>query len=324
MALEAAANAIVLTDRDGTIRWLNSAFERLTGYSREEALGRNSSMLKSGRQDAAFYRALWDRILAGSPWQGELVNKRKDGGLYTEEMTITPVMTEAQGIGGFIAIKSDVTERELSRERLMASLEEKEVLLREIHHRINNNMQLIISLLNLSARKGADEALREPLSGISRRIQSMALVHEQFYNSPDMARIDFGLCLRQLADGLYGEFQGSCGAISVASDSQTILLGLEEAVPAGLAAAELITNALMHAYPGPGPGGPIRVSLRRSGAGIELSVRDEGVGMPPGLDLEGADSLGMVLVRTLASQLRGKIEYKDGGGTEAILGFPAS
>jgi PAS domain S-box-containing protein len=87
------------------------AFEKLTGYSRGEAIGKNPRILKSGKQDAEFYRELWDRILSGKVWQGEVVNKRKDGELYTEEMTITPVLDESRRVGGFIAIKSDMTER---------------------------------------------------------------------------------------------------------------------------------------------------------------------------------------------------------------------
>ncbi len=110
-ALVTAANAIVMTRADGTILWANPAFTKLTGYSAQEAIGRNPRLLKSGRQDAAFYKALWETLLAGHAWQGELVNRRKDGRLYTEEMTITPVRGASGAITHFIAIKQDVTDR---------------------------------------------------------------------------------------------------------------------------------------------------------------------------------------------------------------------
>ncbi len=119
-ALEAMANAIVLTNPDGCISWVNSAFTKLTGYSRKEVVGQNPRMLGSGWQDVAFYRDMWDTVLSGNVWHGEIVNKHKDGNLYTEEMTITPVRDEAGVITHFIAIKEDITarrqvERELQR-----------------------------------------------------------------------------------------------------------------------------------------------------------------------------------------------------------------
>ncbi len=324
LALEAAANAIVITDREGTIQWVNDAFQRLTGYSREEAKGSNPSVLKSGAQGPDFYRSLWDTILSGRVWQGEIVNKRKGGELYTEEMTITPVLDDSRIVSGFIAIKSDVTDRKLSRKRLETSLAEKEILLREIHHRINNNMQLITSLLSLSSHRIADPALRDLLGGISRRIVSMALVHEQFYNSADMARIDFLRYLHQLADGLEGDFGRQSEGVSIAVDGDPVLLSLEQAIPAGLAADELITNALRHAYPVGSARGEIRIAIRRVGDAIELSVRDRGIGLPAAFEADKTVSLGMILVHTLADQLRGRVDFRSREGTEAILRFPAS
>jgi len=110
-ALESAANAIVITDAQGTFQWVNSAFTRLTGYSAEEAVGQNPRFLKSGKQDESFYQNLWDTILAGKVWSAEIINRKKDGQLYTEDMTISPVCSAAGKITNFVAIKQDVTER---------------------------------------------------------------------------------------------------------------------------------------------------------------------------------------------------------------------
>ncbi|PYS49075.1 MAG: hypothetical protein DMF68_11210 [Acidobacteria bacterium] len=109
-ALQAAANAIIITDNQGTISWVNPAFTSLTGYTREEVLGQSTRILKSGQHDAAFYRTLWETILSGRVWHGEIINQRKDGSLYFEEQTITPVLNETGEIINFIAIKQDVTE----------------------------------------------------------------------------------------------------------------------------------------------------------------------------------------------------------------------
>jgi PAS domain S-box-containing protein len=117
-ALEAAANSIVITDRQGAIAWVNQAFTRMTGYTSDEVLGRNPRLLKSGEQDASYYEGLWRTILAGKVWHGELTNRRKDGTLYTDEMTITPVCTNGTGVTHFVAIKQDVSERKWMEESL--------------------------------------------------------------------------------------------------------------------------------------------------------------------------------------------------------------
>src|ERR1039457_4984362 len=110
-ALEAAANAIIITDRAGAVIWTNSAFTRLTGYSAEEVVGQNTRFLKSGQHDQTFYQNLWETLLAGRVWHGELINRRKDGSLYAEDNVITPVRDERGEVANFIAIKQDITER---------------------------------------------------------------------------------------------------------------------------------------------------------------------------------------------------------------------
>ncbi|MBI4736644.1 MAG: PAS domain S-box protein, partial [candidate division NC10 bacterium] len=122
-ALEAAANGIVITDREGAVLWANPAFTRLTGYTAEEAIGQNPRFLKSGQQGREFYQQLWDTILSGQVWRGEILNRRKDGGLYTEEMTITPLRDALGEISHFIAIKQDITERKQAEDALRASEE---------------------------------------------------------------------------------------------------------------------------------------------------------------------------------------------------------
>jgi PAS domain S-box-containing protein len=149
-ALQAAANGIVITDREGTIIWVNSAFTRLTGYIAQEATGQNPRVLKSGQQDLAFYQNLWNTILAGQVWRGELVNRRKDGSLYTEEMTIAPVR-DAQGeISHFVAIKRDVTERKQAEEQIRGLNQHLERRARELAS-LNRAGQVMASTLDLDA-----------------------------------------------------------------------------------------------------------------------------------------------------------------------------
>jgi len=151
-ALEAAANGIIITDRNGTIIWVNPAYTRLTGYRANEAIGQNSRILKSGQHDQAFYHNLWETVLSGRVWQGEIVNRHKDGSLYTEEQTVTPVRDERGDITHFIAIKQDIAERRRLEDRLRQAqkLEAIGLLAGGIAHDFNNHLNGIIGFAELA------------------------------------------------------------------------------------------------------------------------------------------------------------------------------
>jgi PAS domain S-box-containing protein len=322
-ALEAAANAVVITDREGFIKWANPAFGKLTGYTIAEALGkRPQGLVRSGKQDSEFYRSLWASILAGNVWSGQLVNRRKSGELYDEEMTITPVLDDNRRVGAFVAVKNDITERVLARERLVAALREKSSLLREIHHRVNNNMQVIISLLNISARDIVDPGLRGKLEDITRRMHAMAIIHERFYQAEDMSRIDFAAFLHQLLDSARSDFPESSRKVLLECEKGAVLLPLEQAIPAGLIVDELLTNSLKHAFSDGRESGTIAIKQGLSPEGeLAIEVRDEGMGLPSSVDPERAESLGMMIMRILSGQLGGSLEFRVDGGTVATLRF---
>jgi two-component system, sensor histidine kinase PdtaS len=322
-ALEAAANAVVITDRMGVIKWANPAFGDLTGYSSAETIGMNPrGLVWSGQQDAQFYRSLWSTILAGEVWSGQLVNRKKSGELYDEEMTITPVLDGNRRVNSFIAVKNDITESVLARKHLESALREKNALLREIHHRVNNNMQVIISLLNVSAGDIADAGLRGKLEDITRRMYAMAIIHERFYQAEDMSRIDFAVYLHQLLDGIKTEFHEGSKRTIAACETGQALLPLEQAIPAGLIVSELLTNALKHAFPDEREAGMIKITQKPIVDGtLEIEVRDEGKGLPASVDPGEAQTMGMMLIRILSEQLGGTIAFQMDGGTVATLSF---
>ena len=164
-ALEAAANAIFITDRAGKIQWANPAFSALTGYSAAEALGQTPSLLKSGRQDQAFYKEMWKTILAGRVWHGEIVNRRKDGGLYTEDATITPLMDTRGQVTHFVAIKQDISERK-QRERELEASAAFSIALRGATTRAEMPAIILDSLISLLDVDGARLQMLNPASGV--------------------------------------------------------------------------------------------------------------------------------------------------------------
>ncbi|MBN1887517.1 MAG: PAS domain S-box protein [Thermoflexales bacterium] len=321
-ALEAAANAIVITNRQGNIVWVNPAFTRLTGYTAQEVIGQNPRALKSGQHDEAFYCTMWETILSGQVWRGDMVNRRKDGSLYFEEMTITPVRDEDGGISHFIAIKQDVTDRKQAEEALKHSLQEKEMLLKEIHHRVKNNLQIISSLLSLQTEYIQDEKTLDLFKESQNRIRSMALLHEKLYQSKDLALIDFRDYLSSLIAHIFRSY-ATKATIRVGMDIDEIYLNIDTAIPCGLIVNELVANALKYAFPR-GQKGEVDVQFHRDGDDYALAISDNGVGLPEALDVRNTQSLGLQLVHLLTEELDGTLEVKREPGTTFTLSFPVA
>lgn len=223
-------------------------------------------------------------------------------------------------LGGF-GITQDITERKQAEQLLKASLSEKEVLLKEIHHRVKNNMQVISSLVSLQADELRDEAMRAVLQDVTHRVRSMAMVHEKLYQSGDLARIDFAEYAQSLLNYLWRAHGGVASGVRLALDMEPVSLSVNVAVPLGLILNELAGNALKHAFPD-GTDGEVTVSLRSGPEGqVRLGVRDNGVGLPEGLDWKQARSLGLRLVQMLAGQLHAAVEVSSDGGTKFTITF---
>ena len=211
--------------------------------------------------------------------------------------------------------------RKRSEEKILASLKEKEVLLKEIHHRVKNNMQVISSLLNLQSRRVKDPAVGEMLRESQRRIRSMALIHERLYQSSDLSRIEFSDYIRNLATHLFHSYQIDTSRIQLKIEADKIFLNINTAIPCGLIVNELISNALKHAFPN-GRKGRLEIELHRVDKdGCILRVADDGVGFPEGLDLRRTETLGMQIVSTLVDQVEGRLEISRHNGTEFRLEF---
>jgi len=213
---------------------------------------------------------------------------------------------------------------QLTQQRLdekTALLKEKEVLLKEIHHRVKNNLQIISSLLNLQSRSVTDLHMLEMLRDSQSRVKSMALVHEKLYGSPDLNRIDFAEYVRSLTSQLLRTYSNAPGAVTLQLNVEEVWLDVDTAIPCGLILTELVSNALKYAFPNGQPG-EIGVNVRHGADGqILLHVSDTGVGFPDTIEFRNSPSLGLKLVNTLVDQIGGVVEMDRNGGTEFKISF---
>jgi PAS domain S-box-containing protein len=212
-------------------------------------------------------------------------------------------------------LMAEIAERRRAEEKVLASLREKEILLKEVHHRVKNNLQIISSLLDLQSYSLSDAQARSFFRDSQERIKTMALVHEQLYKSKDLSYIEFGDYLRNLAASLACSFIGSSERIAVTVETDAFALDIDEAIPCGLIVNELISNALKHAFPDDCDG-EISVICRSDSDGlVTLDVSDNGAGIPPDIDIRTTETLGLQIVNMLTNQLRGTIDLERTNGT---------
>jgi two-component sensor histidine kinase len=206
-------------------------------------------------------------------------------------------------------------------DRLKDSLHEKEVLIKELHHRVKNNLQVVSSLLALQARKVEDPKYRAYFEESKNRIHAMALVHEKLYHSEDMAKIDFSSYLNDLTRYLFYTYNTNRQLVLLRLDVKDIHLGIDAAVPCAMIINELVSNSLKHGFPA-GRSGELSVSLNKDAGGKHtLSVNDTGVGVPPSFNIRTSGSLGMQIVQSLTKQIRGTIEIDGSRGMRVEIIF---
>ena len=223
-----------------------------------------------------------------------------------------------------MALQQEVAERKRAEAQISASLTEKEALLKEIHHRVKNNLQVISSLLRLQARTIDNEQAQTAFEESQNRVRSMALIHEKLYQSGDLARIDFAAYSKELANELLRVYQQDGKIITVNVNVQDTFLSMDTAVPCSLIVSELVSNALKYAFPDRNAG-EISIDFHQSqDASCTLIVRDTGGGFPPDLDFQSCSSLGLRLVNTLTQQLGGTISLHNESGAVFTLILPLS
>lgn len=322
--LEAAPDAMVLVDAGGKIDLVNSQAEALFGYTREELLGQPLEILipQRYREDHVKHRQSYSKAPRVRRMGAalELFGSRKNGSEFPVEVSLSPLKTST-GVMVMSAIR-DISDRKHAEDRIRASLHEKEVLLKEVHHRVKNNLQVINSILNLQSDTIDDPKVREIFNETRLRIRSIALVHERLYQSQDLARIDFGDYVDGLVADLFRSFGAEGRDIRVQLEVRHPSLAIDKTINCGLVINELISNSLKYAYPS-GRGGVISISLAKGGPGmLRLAVKDDGVGLPSDFATRSSDSLGLKLVRGLSRELGGDALISGESGVSFEVSFP--
>jgi PAS domain S-box-containing protein len=311
---------VYFKDRNGNYIAANKAFADKTGTPVDEIAGKTDYDFFQKAQ-ADDHRAYDHEVMeSGEPkYDIEELVTEADGGFAWTSTSKTPFFGSGGEVIGMVGMTLDITERRKAEDRIKAALKEKEVMLREIHHRVKNNLQVVSSLLNMQARNATDEKTKGILSESRDRVMTMSLIHSQLYEGSDLAEIN----MKEFVDRLLGQLQ----SYQVGDTRITRVVRVDDypfpisvAVPVGLIINELLSNALKHAFEGRDEG-KIEVSLTASEGGrINLTVSDDGAGLPPGFDINASKTLGLRLVKILTEdQLQGTLEVtSDGGATFKI------
>ncbi len=258
-------------------------------------------------------------ILKGEFKQVEL-KLTKNNQIFWLDLFLNPIFDIEGKVIEISMVAHDVTEKKSNEIELTASLKEKEILLKEIHHRVKNNLQIISSILNLQSSFIQDKKTLEILEDSRNRIRSMAIIHENLYHTANFSSIDFSNYLTILSTNLVSSYRLEENSIDLVTDFEAVELVLDQAIPCGLIINELVTNALKYAFKDM-PVGEVYVSLKMDEDDVFIIVKDNGVGLPKNFNYLESDSLGLQLVVTLVEQLDGKLEIKETKGTEFNIRF---
>jgi PAS domain S-box-containing protein len=323
---EGAKEAIVLTDTEWRPIRINKEFTQLFGYKLGEIKGKLLDKIIVPEDLYEEGAALTKDTAGGKSVALETVRQRKDGKRIHVSILGAPIVIDGK-VEAVYGIYRDITQRKQAEAKIKDSLKEKEVMLYEIHHRVKNNMQIILSLLRLQSRGIEDTRTREMFQESQNRIRSMALIHEKLYQSRDLSKIDIADYVRGLATHLVSVYGSEGVDVGLSMDIKDVYLDINRAIPMGLIVNELVTNALKHGFD-KGTKGHVRIAAKREGAQkgakgkFKLVVTDTGKGLPESFDLTKTESFGMQLVTDLVNQLDGNIDFKRKDvGSEFVIRF---
>ncbi|MEB3341114.1 PAS domain-containing protein [Okeania sp.] len=321
MMADSAPVLIWMSGRDCLFSYFNQTWLNFTGRSLEEEIG-NGWQQGIHPEDVEYYLETYQvNFQTHQPFNIEYRLRRADGEYRWIFDTGVPRFNLNNIFAGYIGSCIDISDRKKAETQLQISLQEKEVLLKEIHHRVKNNLHIISNLLDLQSDYIEDERIMELFADSQNRIQTMALIHEQLYQSKDLGQVNFREYIHNLMDNLLCSYINRESIINPIINVESITMNLETAIPCGLIINELVTNSLKYAFPNSENGEVVIELYQDEEEKIHLTIRDNGIGIPPDFDWQNSPSLGLKLVRILSKQLKAEIEFDGTQGTVFNLIF---
>ncbi|MDP3035716.1 MAG: PAS domain S-box protein [Methanobacteriaceae archaeon] len=315
------SSGIVLVDSKGSIQLANQHLSELFGFTLSELDNMSYLDLISESERKAAENSMIKLINGKTDFVHlERLYQRKDTSTFWGELTGSRILNEDGTLKGLIGVITDITDRKKADEALKESLNEKEVLLREIHHRVKNNMQIISSLLNLQIQFEDFDETVSVLRESQGRIKSMSIVHEKLYRSDSFTKINFKEYLTSLISDIFYSYGVNKGLIKWDLDIEDVHMGFDTAIPLGLIINELVTNSVKYAFPEESKG-KIKIILKLKDENYFLTVMDNGVGIPDNIKPEKTETLGLQLIISLINQLDGTMELDRSHGTKYKINF---
>lgn len=318
--INSIGDPLFVKDRQHRMTLVNDAACKLFGRSKEEILGKTAYDLFPSKETAEMS---WikdeEAFKSGAETTNEETNTYAPGVTLTVLVKKTPYKDNA-GNHFLVSLTRDITERKQAEDRIIASLQEKEILLKEVHHRVKNNLQIISSLLSLQSMDFTDDNIIRIFSDSQNRIKSMALVHENLYRSRDLGKVDFNEYLNQLVSYLSQSYGDLSRKIDFKVNSDNVFLNVNTAIPCGMIINELVSNSLKYAFPD-GRSGKICIDLSSNDDGYRLIISDNGVGLKGDLNIKESKTLGILLIETLVKQIHGRMSLDVRQGTRCEVHF---
>lgn len=269
---------------------------------------------------SAFWTEKFNQSFHGKSINFEIKRKDLDGNIYYREFYLNPIYNDNEEVVEVSGIGHDITDKKQSEKKLRNSLREKDVLLKEVHHRVKNNMQVISSILNLQTAYVEDEGVLDILRESQNRIKSMAIIHEKLYRTKDFSLIKFSEYVQHLSQNLVDTYELSSVDVKLNYNLDEVFLNIDSAIPCGLIINELISNSLKYAFVNKS-NGVIFIDLHQNSNEVTLRIGDNGIGFPNEIDYKNTDSLGLQLVNTLVEQLEGSIALDNSRGATFTIKF---
>jgi PAS domain S-box-containing protein len=321
-------DAVTTTDLEGNITYVSPTTLKLHGIdSDKKIIGKNALKLVAPEDHERAIDNLRRTLKEDVVKNLEYKLLRVDGSTFTGLLSAGIIRDSSGNPKSFIASVKDISERKKVEEQIKKSLREKDILLREIHHRVKNNIQVITSMLNLHTKYIDDKKYTELIKEMQLRIWSMALIHEKLYMSEDISNINFNEYIKELVNELFRSYGANINLIKPQIIVKDISFGLDTAIPCGLIINELVSNSLKHAFPNR-QNNIINIELSKEEKKFKLYISDNGIGLPKSFKIENTKTFGLQLVDTLVKQIKGDLEISstyepdENSGTHFSIVFP--